>query len=73
MRASEPPRMRPVRRVHDQLVGALMGTLGLIFGILSVAALALAAAIPPLLALVATVFAPVRGLVERFGRPNKGP
>jgi hypothetical protein len=55
----------PVRAIRDALAQAVIGTFGVLFGILSAAALAVAAFIPALLGLLAFIFSPVRALVDR--------
>jgi hypothetical protein len=50
-----------------------MGIVGIVCGVLSVVALAIAAVVPPILGLIALALTPVRALVERIGRPRAAP
>ena len=59
-----------MRAVRDALAGAIMGIVGLVFGILSGVALAIAAAVPPIFGLFAVLLLPLRVLVERVRRPR---
>ncbi len=57
-----------MRALHEGFVRALTGTAGLVAGVLSAAALGLAALLGPLLGLLAVVLTPVRALVQRLRR-----
>ena len=61
-----------MRRVTDLGAHGVMGLVGVVFGALSMVALAIAAVIPAALGLLAFVVAPVRVLVDRLRRPRIG-
>ncbi|HET8980389.1 MAG TPA: hypothetical protein VFN87_19715 [Solirubrobacteraceae bacterium] len=55
-----------MRTIRDSLAHALMGTVGLVFGVLSGVALAVAAAVPAALGLLAFLASPFRALIDRL-------
>ncbi|HZE04677.1 MAG TPA: hypothetical protein VE127_05600 [Solirubrobacteraceae bacterium] len=55
-----------MRTVRDSLAHALIGAVGLLFGVLSAIALAVAALVPPALGLLAFLASPIRALIERL-------
>jgi hypothetical protein len=57
-----------VRKIRDALAHAVMGVAGLIFGVLSAGALALAAIVPAALGLLAFLLTPLRALADRLRR-----
>jgi hypothetical protein len=59
-----------VRGLRDAVAQALMGAVGVVFGVLSAAALAVAVVIPPILGLLAILLAPLRALVDLLRRPR---
>jgi len=61
-------RIDGVRALRDSVVQAVVGTIGIGFGLLSAIALAMAALIPALLGLLAFVLSPLRALLERIRR-----
>ena len=62
--------MRLVSAARDAIVGGVMGVIGLVCGVLSLVALAIAAALPPIVGLVALILSPLRELVDRLMRPK---
>jgi hypothetical protein len=62
-----------MRLVRDALAQTVMGVVGIVFGVLSAVALAVAAAIPPLLGLLAFVLSPLRALLDLLRRPARAP
>ena len=61
-----------MRRVTDLVAHGAMGLVGLVFGTLSAAALAIAAIIPAALGLLAFLVSPVRALADRLRHPRIG-
>jgi hypothetical protein len=59
---------RPVRRIRDRLLEGVLGVVGLLAGVASAVALLLAAALPPIIGVLAVATAPVRALLERLQR-----
>lgn len=55
-----------MRAVRDGVAQAVFGTLGVVCGLLSALALAVAALIPPILGLLAFLLVPLRVLIERL-------
>jgi hypothetical protein len=62
-----------VKALRDAVIHAVLGVAGLLFGVLSAAALGIAAVIPPILGMLALLFSPLRALVDRFRRPAEAP
>ena len=60
-----------MRNLRDSAVHAVMGAVGLAFGVLSALALAIAALIPAALGLLAFLATPLRALLERL-REGRG-
>jgi hypothetical protein len=60
-----------VRNLRDPLAHAIMGVAGVVFGVLSAGALALAAIVPAALGLLAFVLSPLRALIDRLRRSTK--
>jgi len=57
-----------VRNLRDPLAHAIMGIAGMVFGVLSAGALALAAIVPAALGLIAFLLSPLRALANRLRR-----
>lgn len=57
--------------LRDMLAHAVMGAVGIVLGILSAVALALAAIVPALLGLLAFMLSPLRAIVQRVLRSGK--
>jgi hypothetical protein len=57
--------MTGVRRVVQTAAHGIMGVVGLVFGVLSAVALAVAALVPAALGLLAFILSPLRGLIDR--------
>jgi hypothetical protein len=55
-----------VRTIRDTIVQGVLGTFGIIFGLLSAIALVVAAFVPALLGLLAFLLSPLRALFERL-------
>lgn len=55
--------------VREKLAAGPIWAVGALFGVLSTIALALAAAVPAILGLIALILSPVRALWRRSGRP----
>jgi hypothetical protein len=55
--------------VRERLAGGAIWATGALLGLLSTAALAIAAAVPAILGLIALIFTPFRALWRHLGRP----
>jgi hypothetical protein len=60
--------MALVRNLRDPLAHAIIGVAGLVFGVLSAGALAVAAIVPAALGLLAFLLSPLRALADRLRR-----
>ncbi len=56
--------------VRDKFVHGLMGTVGVVFGILAAVGLAVAAIVPAILGLLAFLISPLRAIVRRVLHPR---
>ncbi len=55
-----------VRTIREAIMHGILGAVGYVLGLLSAAALALAALIPPILGALAVLLSPIRALFERL-------
>jgi hypothetical protein len=58
--------MRFVRLIRDAVVHGVLGAVGIVCGVLSFVALAVAAVIPAMLGMLASALSPLRALSDRL-------